>query len=392
MGESAITFEILGALAGFERLPHLRCVSRAASVTPFHFSRLKAREVVMVRHVLREKCPSSEEASSGVRHGFTLIELLVVIAIIAILIALLLPAVQQAREAARRSQCKNNMKQLGLALHNFEETYGYVPAWSRVIPPEDYPDPPNPYGDQTTFGTLFHLLPYLEQSQLYELFDKRRSYADPANMPQPYGQLNPGMVSSNLTVFMCPSTPGGPACDYGGWFASLGLDMGPLLTPRTDYIPLRGLHSSLANCAGMPNQSTENAMLGTDDTQQRWKVRFASVTDGLSNTICLAELSGKQSAFFRGRGVDGFLLNCFFGDVNVARQVRGYSGADINNPGLQGCAAVNVYNENGLYSFHVGGAHVLMGDGSVRFLSENISSIVLAALITRDGNEPISEF
>jgi prepilin-type N-terminal cleavage/methylation domain-containing protein/prepilin-type processing-associated H-X9-DG protein len=328
------------------------------------------------------------------RCGFTLIELLVVIAIIAILVALLLPAVQQAREAARRSSCKNNLKQLGLAIHNFEEAYSYVHAWSRVIREDEYPGgwpAGNPYGDRTTYGTLFHLLPALEQPALFDLIDTRRSYFDPANLPAPYGTQNPQPFSNPISVFNCPSTPGSPTCDYGQYAASLGLDLGPLLSPRTDYVPIRGLHSSLAVCAGMPNANTNNGMLGTDDTERRWKVRFADVTDGLSNTICLAEIAGKQNRMYRNQIV-GDTLNCFLGDVNIARQIRGYAGTDPNQPELQGCSAINISNENGLYSFHAGGVQVLMGDGSVRFVSENLSTIVLARLITRNGGEVVGEF
>ncbi len=341
------------------------------------------------------------------RNGFTLIELLVVIAIIAILIALLLPAVQQAREAARRTQCKNNLKQVGLALHNFESTYRYVPAWGKIIPLAEYPtSPPNAYGtgsgQRTTFGVLFHLLPYLEQNNVYDMFDKKRSYVDPINMPPAYGTINPVAMNSVVTAFLCPSTPGTPPSDYGPYFATIGLPLGPLVLPRTDYIPLRGLHSSLAACAGMPSASTNNGMLGSDNTELKPTVKFAEVTDGLSNTICFAELAAKQKLYYRGKPTGantftadnsfagaGLVLNSYYGDVNIARQIRGYSGANLANIYEPGCAAINIVNENALYSFHVGGVQVVMGDGSCTFISENISSAVLAAIITRDGGEAL---
>jgi prepilin-type N-terminal cleavage/methylation domain-containing protein len=153
---------------------------------------------------------SSKTVKPTPRSGFTLIELLVVIAIIAILIALLLPAVQQAREAARRSQCKNNMKQMALALHNFEETYKYVPAWSREIAPADYPtNPPNQYagfgaGARVTYGPLFQILPYLDQAAIYNLADTKRGYIDQVNMPPNYGTANPAAMSP-VSVYICPS-------------------------------------------------------------------------------------------------------------------------------------------------------------------------------------------
>ncbi len=335
------------------------------------------------------------------RRGFTLIELLVVIAIIAILIALLLPAVQQAREAARRTQCKNNLKQIGLGIHNFESTYRYIHAYARDIKPAEYPTTPsNPYGAVATFGTLFQILPFMEQNNIYEMFDKKRSYIDPINMPPNYGTINPVAMTSAITAYICPSTPSGMPSDYGPYFASVGLPLGPLVLPRTDYIPLRGLHSSLAVCAGQPGSSTNNGMLGTPDLKDGWKIKFADVTDGLSNTICIAELAGKQKLFYRGKRTGantftgsvtfagaGLVLNTFYGDHNIGRQIRGYSGANLLNIYEPGCASINIVNENGLYSFHTGGAQVLLGDGSVRFLSENMASSILAAIITRDGGE-----
>jgi prepilin-type N-terminal cleavage/methylation domain-containing protein len=334
------------------------------------------------------------------KKGFTLVELLVVIAIIGILVGLLLPAVQAAREAARRMSCGNNLKQIGLAVHNFESTYKYIHGSERDIIAAEYPTPSNPYGQRATFGTLFHLLPYMEQASIYEMYDKKRSYIDPANMVPAYGTLPVG-AATTVTTFICPSTPGNIPSDYGPYFASVGLPLGPFVAPRTDYIPLKGVHNWLASCAGWTNTaSTKNAMLGVTDLQNGWKIKFAQVTDGLSNTICVAELAGKQNTYYRGKKTGGstfvstptfalwgLQLNSYYGDHNTARQIRGYSGANLNNIFERGCQSINVVNENGLYSFHTGGVQVVLGDGSVTFMSQNISSFVLAALITRDGGE-----
>jgi prepilin-type N-terminal cleavage/methylation domain-containing protein/prepilin-type processing-associated H-X9-DG protein len=330
------------------------------------------------------------------RRGFTLVELLVVIAIIGILVGLLLPAVQAAREAARRMQCSNNMKQMGLAIHNHESTFKYIPAAEKDIAAALYPTPPNPYGVRATFGTLFHILPYMEQSNLYNLFDPKRSYIDPVNMPPAYGTANPAGFAP-VTTFICPSAPSDIPTDYGPYFESIGLPLGPFEAPRSDYAPIKGLHRSLAVCAGMPDASTNNGLLGTTDPERRWKIKFGEVTDGLSNTILFGEQAGRQKLYFRAKGIPGstladggLTLNCYYGDSNLARQLRGYSGVDILNPRQPGCSAINVFNENGLYSFHTGGVQVAMGDGSVQFLSENVSTAVFAALVTRDGGETVS--
>lgn len=357
-----------------------------------------------VRRLPRVTATESEPSRTvSDRRGFTLIELLVVIAIIAILIALLLPAVQQARESARRTQCKNNLKQLGLAVHNFEGSYGYIHAHERDIPAAEYPTPANIYGSRATFGTLFHLLPYIEQTAVYDLFDKKRSYIDPVNMTPAYGTLNPAANSSPIAAFLCPSTPGTPPSDYGPFFALSGIPLGPFVTPRTDYVPVKGLHRSLNGCAGGPSVDTKNGMLGTISAEKSWKIKFSDVTDGLSNTICFAECAAKQKLYYRGKPTGantftsdpsfagaGLVLNSYYGDHNIGRQIRGYSGANLANIYEAGCSSINIVNENGLYSFHTGGVQVVLGDGSVRFLSENMASVILAGMITRDGGEVFS--
>jgi|694.fasta_scaffold00374_13 prepilin-type N-terminal cleavage/methylation domain-containing protein len=338
------------------------------------------------------------------KSGFTLVELLVVIAIIGILVGLLLPAVQAAREAARRMSCGNNLKQLGLAVHNHESTYGYMHAWRRVIKEADYPtNPPNTLGTaqdfRTTYGPLFHLLPFIELQTIYDRFDKRRGYIDPVNMPPNYGTLDPTAMNE-VPAFLCPTSPKDVPKDYFPFFNLSGFGNGQIDLPRTDYIPLRGVHSTLAECAGMPISNTDNAIWGTTDPLDGWKVKFSATTDGLSNTICFAELAGKQKLFFKGRPTGGttftsnrrfinagLTLNSYYGDVNIARHIRGYSGTNLDDIAEKGCSSINVFNENGLYSFHSGGIQIVMGDGSVTFLSQNASSVALAALITRNGGE-----
>jgi len=333
------------------------------------------------------------------RSGFTLVELLVVIAIIGILVGLLLPAVQAAREAARRMQCSNNLKQLGLAVHNHESTFKWVPAWCREFALNDaYAASNNPFfpltADARRIGCMVSLLPYIEQANITNLLDAKKPLVDPRNLPPPFplGQGSPALLS-NIPVFVCPSTPQGIPSDYGVYFQPLGFPSGQLYTlPRTDYSAIRGLHSSLAVCNGMANASLDNGMLGSNDLINRNKVTFAQTVDGLSNTFCFIELAGKQNVYFRGRLVGvGQQLNSFYGDWNTARQPRGYSGADPAIPTQPGCSFINIVNENSPYSFHPGGVQALRGDGSVGFISQNISLQTFSAMVSRDLGEPIAE-
>lgn len=344
-----------------------------------------------------------------VRSAFTLVELLVVIAIIGILVGLLLPAVQAAREAARRMSCSNNLKQLGLAIHNHESTYKNIPAWRREFPLTDtYAASGNPFfsltGDaRSPFGALGQLLPFLEQTNITNMFDHKKALLDPVNNVPPFpGATNNPVAMSTVPTFICPSTPESQS-DYGPYFAPLGVPSGTAyILPRTDYAPMRGIHGSLAQCVGLPNTNTHNAMLGTTDPINRFSVKFGDVADGLSNTICFVEIAGKQGAWFNGRNIATpftyYNLNSFYGDWNIARHVRGLnSGIVPNSPpgsntnGAQGCSVINVFNANNPYAFHSGGVQVVRGDGSVTFLSQATSNQVFVALLSRDGGEVVAQ-
>ena len=345
------------------------------------------------------------------RHGFTLVELLVVIAIIGILVGLLLPAVQAAREAARRMSCGNNMRQLGMAVHNHESANKWVPTWATQFRLTDaYAAQGNPFFPLTSdarrsFGVLGLLLPYIEGNTIYQNFDLRKPLIDPRNVPPPLGAVVPAAATSTVPTFICPSTPTLPTeSDYGPWFNQAGiLPSGvQFLLPRTDYVALRGLHSTLATCVGLPNATTHDSMLGANDgggenaeIVVNPKRKFAAVTDGLSNTICFIEIAGKQRLYFNGAPFQGtwtttppgFTLNSSYVDWNSARHPRGLAGSDRATPNLQGCSVINIYNENNPYSFHTSGVQVVRGDGSVTFMAASTATQVFTALVTRNGGE-----
>jgi len=350
------------------------------------------------------------------------VELLVVIAIIGILVGLLLPAVQAAREAGRRMQCSNNIRQVGLALHNFESAFKKVPTWIKEFSVLDtYAASASPFfmatGDaRRPMGVLGQLLPYMEQTNIYNRFDHRMPLICARNMPPPFpgGQMSPE-IQQNVASFICPSTPETQS-DYGPYLSQGGIlpSGAQLKLGRTDYVPLRGVHSSLLQCIGEPiTTTTDNAMLGCPapttidpNVQPRLKhvadpfIKFAAVTDGLSNTIAFIEIAGKQNLYFRGRripgdwasspwgpGIAGFTLNSFYGDWNIARHSRGYSGANQAQPNQGGCTAMGVLNLDQPYSFHTGGIQTIRGDNSVVFMSNAIDNRAYVSFVTRDGGE-----
>ena len=342
------------------------------------------------------------------RNAFTLVELLVVIAIIGILVGLLLPAVQAAREAARRMQCSNNLKQIGLAIHNHESTFKYVPTWCVELLNTPAETPTNPFPGfaaltdcRRLMGPLGQLLPYLEQSALSNLFKLNRPLIDLQNLAPPYpGGQNSISAFAKLSMFLCPSTPDTKS-DYGPY---LQLPVAYELA-RTDYGPLRGIEASLGPCGGFLAQSTENGMLGSSDPKTKRKVRFGEVTDGLSNTFCFVEIAGRQKLYFAGKPTPGtgwvdvgtaavypnagYTVNSFYGDWNTSERPRGLSGANVATPNAPGCSFINVYNNENPYSFHTGGIQTVRGDGSVTFLSASTAAVVFIGMVSRDGGEVV---
>jgi prepilin-type N-terminal cleavage/methylation domain-containing protein len=342
------------------------------------------------------------------RPAFTLIELLVVIAIIAILIGLLLPAVQKVREAASRMSCSNNLKQLGVALHNYENAYGYLPPYGFDF---NYnPRPANPYGDQRQgHGALGLILPFIEQQNLINIVHPEASVIDPINLPPNWGTAIGG--TTKIKTFQCPSTPA-HVIDYGPYFHSLGLpDLGPMNLGGTDYAVVRGLNSNFCAACAPASPSGNVGALGVKGTMTTGgltdgRVKILDITDGTSNTILLGEDASRHQVYARrtaftpnapctstfGSGgvlICGWTLNSAWGDYNTYIEVRGFSNDGTVRDG--GCCVVNCNNVSQFYSFHTAGTNTLRADGSVHFVSEGIAPGVLAALVTRAGGEVINE-
>jgi prepilin-type N-terminal cleavage/methylation domain-containing protein len=305
------------------------------------------------------------------RRGFTVVELLVVIALIGVLLGLLLPAVQQAREAARRTQCKNNLKQIGLGLHQHHDTYStFPPAFVNK----------GPYGTTPfsfTHGWAPFILPFIEQEPLYNLYRWDFPLYTTENQP---------VVSRQLKIFQCPSTPEqdrfmefGPfkafgtkgAC--GDYAATLGVDAGLAQLSLVDSV--RDYRGALTH---VPTPALTASLKPTP-------TRFADIRDGSSNTILLAEDAGRPRRWLaRNSGDDqvleGGAWNHFKGGIIL-------QGKSADGTANLGTCSMNCSNNGELYSFHTGGAHAVFVDGSVHFLSESINIRVLARLITRAGGE-----
>ena len=274
------------------------------------------------------------------RQGFTLIELLVVIAIIAVLISLLLPAVQSAREAARRTQCINNMKQLGLGIMNFESANKvYPPDVASVLPiGTSDPDPNAQVGGSThRAGWMTLILPFIEQSTVYNLINMSNgvAYCDTMNIPPAVG--GSGMFSGHhsaystaIQTFICPSSPGPATINYWNaqWDGSGNGNQGYTPSPPTqiwgltDYFAMPGFHCDLIAALGLdPNATSDNSpycngepgTISSPGTAQGNSI--ASITDGTSNTMMVGEDCGRPI------GYNHFKQN--FTDLNSGRLVDG---------------------------------------------------------------------
>jgi prepilin-type N-terminal cleavage/methylation domain-containing protein len=330
--------------------------------------------------------------------GFTLIELLVVIAIIAILIALLLPAVQQAREAARRTQCRNHLKQMGLAIHNYHDTHSCFPPGSTggSTTGEDYHIVPN---------WRAHIWPMLDQGTLYNQMnwtDSNRGFTSSSS------HANAVLLrGKTIPVYACPSSPldpnGSPAV---GW--NSGHNSNRIQVPM--YVGVAG--SSIGTSAQFPAGTTVGFVnyygIYTNNGMFKWNdvTRMRDATDGTSNTLLVAEQSGTVGTAktdLRSGYYGGYTSCNFFGQIG-STEVLAPGGSYAWQTGLSSLRyQINAtsastgsdvpYAPNTIWnSTHTGGIHVLLSDGGARFISENIDMNTLRSLAARNDGQPIGEF
>ncbi len=347
------------------------------------------------------------------KHAFTLVELLVVIAIIGILIALLLPAIQAAREAARRAQCSNNLKQIGLALHNYHDVFNTFPfsVMVHVVG--------NNLQNAQVWGIT--LLPFMEQGTLYSQYDSRFPPVAPAPLPNPLPTTPPfsniRVTSTVISTFICPSAPGDPT---GRIYSSDAAVAGVTLYWRSapsDYSVNSGVGQDFnnvgpagsfaqiayANFPGGASGSREGVMnlVGYDPfLAQNFQStsRIADILDGTSNTIMIGERTGGRIIYLGTRaftsspydqlaktngGGWGDLFNGYHWLIGTSSDGTSLSG---------GPCAINCNNIRGqsYHSFHPAGANFLLADGSVRLISATVDPFTFASMLTRRKGEPLS--
>ena len=300
------------------------------------------------------------------RAGFTLIELLVVIAIIAILIALLLPAVQQAREAARRTQCRNNLKQLGLALHNYHDMHSlFPPACVRGTPGVNS-------GVPEQFGTWpIYLFPFIDQVAVYNNFNFTHTGTAYGTAG---GNLNMAYANVRQPALTCPSDTYSGVKAFGTWYYSNAPNAnGDYAT--TNYAGMTHSTDRLDATAPSFPKFVFNGVIGN-----RGAISVRDVIDGTSNTLVIAEVANSPTNGWPWSW-DGSLTDAEF-TPNASGTWPG--DGTWTNPRESVCQNAS--------SFHAGGIHALMGDGAVRFVNENVNLGVYQAAVTRWGGEVPTPF
>ncbi len=294
------------------------------------------------------------------RSAFTLIELLVVIAIIATLIGLLLPAVQKVREAAARMSCQNNLKQIGLAMHNYESAHGGLPPRRSFRP-----------GTRRGWGPA--ILPYIEQEPLGKSYRFDKDF---------YAPENAANIIVPLKLFICPSGPGDRTVTViQGGNTAVGA--------AGDYFGPNSFSSTLYGVPSLSGDTTVTALL--DDKNRR----VTDITDGTSNTLLITEQAGRPDFYILGRrqaSNAGLSQAHNWGPWASFQvfQVWQFGSDGITKDGPGGPCTINCNNSQGVYAFHTGGANAVFADGSVRFLNQTLHPNILFGIVTINGGEVLA--
>jgi prepilin-type N-terminal cleavage/methylation domain-containing protein len=323
--------------------------------------------------------------------GFTLVELLVVIAIIGVLVALLLPAIQAARAAARRMTCTNNLKQIGVAILNYENALKFLPsAYTNKVQYASthyvnfelgftQPDVPeySDYASIRSHNILPLLLPYMEQQGLASAYSLDRHW---------YDQRNDAARNSPLPLVICPETP-------------------PRVKEIDEYVAAAG-----RNVKGQPHDYTavpyvtgtaQNILYSRIQRRTRWlgmlqpvKTKIKDVTDGMSNTWMFFESAGRPDSYRNHQLIEsGYVSGAGWADLESYFWVHNV-GSDTANPPKWTCGTeqmMNCHNNNEIFSFHIGGCQFLSGDGAVHYVRDEISGEAFISLFSRDEDDIVTQ-
>ncbi len=341
--------------------------------------------------------------SQSRRRAFTLVELLVVIAIIGILIALLLPAVQAAREAARRTQCADNIKQMGLAMLNYENARKAFPMGQWV---------PSSCSSCKTWGWAAFILPYMEEKGIYQQIDFTQSMFTGSNVTA---------ARTKVASYLCPSTsvrePTRTENDTIGDVDGNGQIDNPNQGEGFGCIDYAGVDGDTPNAlfknpvtgqpypqytppGGSPVSVAENGILRDNNVPETTRaIKVKQITDGMSKTLMIVEIAGRgvlkgsSSATLRGVWAGGQNTTHIPSTTLLNGNLQAWVNPDPTVPNGTGTSSavwtIGTGANASVYSSHVGGAHILLCDGSAHYISDKIALATLLSLASRDGGEPI---